>query len=179
MLSLIGRCIASTSRLHFGNASFRPISCRAVSIRQGHMELFLISRPNERSPNGGSASRTSLIFTSAWRQAGTKTSSIRGSRGPKYFCPEEHPRAALEAEFESGNVDRAYAAFLNAAYYHDADWVQAKCIRRSHFANREGAGRCILRHCKSLQPYEKNWTPLSLFRLSGRWRMILTAMYDR
>ena len=47
---------------------------------------------------------------------------------PEYFHPEELTRAALEAEFESGDTDRAYAAFLNAAYYHDADWVQAKCI---------------------------------------------------
>ncbi len=64
------------------------------------------------------------------RMAASRNENLIDTRfeRPEYFCPEEHPRAALEAEFESGNVDRAYAAFLNAAYYHDADWVQAKCI---------------------------------------------------
>lgn len=47
---------------------------------------------------------------------------------PKYFHPEEHTHAALEAEFASGDADRIYAAFLNAAYYDDAPWVQAKAI---------------------------------------------------
>lgn len=47
---------------------------------------------------------------------------------PEYFHPEEQSRAALEAEFNSGDADRIYAAFLNAAYYEDAPWVQAKAI---------------------------------------------------
>jgi hypothetical protein len=47
---------------------------------------------------------------------------------PEYFHPEPHSRAALEAEFDSGDADRIYAAFLNAAYYEDAPWVQAKAI---------------------------------------------------
>jgi hypothetical protein len=47
---------------------------------------------------------------------------------PEYFHLEEQMRAALEAEFASGDADRIYAAFLNAAYYDDAAWVQAKAI---------------------------------------------------
>lgn len=47
---------------------------------------------------------------------------------PEYFHPEEHTRAVLEAEFDSGDADRIYAAFLNAAYYEDAAWVQAKAL---------------------------------------------------
>lgn len=47
---------------------------------------------------------------------------------PEYFHPEPHSRTALAAEFNSGDADRIYAAFLNAAYYEDAPWVQAKAI---------------------------------------------------
>jgi hypothetical protein len=47
---------------------------------------------------------------------------------PGYFHPEELPRVKLEAEFKSGDPDRIYAAFLNAAYFDDAAWVQAKGI---------------------------------------------------
>ncbi len=47
---------------------------------------------------------------------------------PEYFHPEELPRVKLEAEFKSGDPDRIYAAFLNAAYYDDVAWVQANAI---------------------------------------------------
>lgn len=50
------------------------------------------------------------------------------SERPQYFHPEELSRAALEAEFSSGDADRIYKAFLNAAYFDDAAWVQAKGI---------------------------------------------------
>lgn len=50
------------------------------------------------------------------------------SERPAYFHPEYLPRAALEAAFKSGDGNRAYYAFLNAAYFHEYDWVQAKSI---------------------------------------------------
>lgn len=48
------------------------------------------------------------------------------SERPAYFHPEYLERPALEAEFRSGDAKRAYYAFLNAAYFHEFDWVQAK-----------------------------------------------------
>lgn len=50
------------------------------------------------------------------------------SERPQYFHPEDLPRAQLEAEFNSGDADRIYAAFLNAAYFDESAWVQAKAI---------------------------------------------------
>jgi hypothetical protein len=50
------------------------------------------------------------------------------SERPAYFHPEELTVAELEAEFDSGDADRAYAAFLNAAYFHEAAWVQTKSL---------------------------------------------------
>lgn len=47
---------------------------------------------------------------------------------PAYFYPEEHTPAELEAIFKSGDGYRIYEAFLNAAYFNDADWVQTICI---------------------------------------------------
>lgn len=50
------------------------------------------------------------------------------SEKPALFHPEPHSREELEAEFNSGDADRAYYGFLNAAYFHEADWVEAKCL---------------------------------------------------
>jgi hypothetical protein len=49
-------------------------------------------------------------------------------RRPTYFHPENLSGEALEAEFNSGDADRIYFALLNAAYFHEAGWVQAKCL---------------------------------------------------
>jgi hypothetical protein len=50
------------------------------------------------------------------------------SERPAYFHPENLTVAELEAEFRSGDADRIYDAFLNAAYFHEAEWVQAKSL---------------------------------------------------
>jgi hypothetical protein len=47
---------------------------------------------------------------------------------PHYFQPENLPREQLESELDSGDADRIHDAFLNAAYYDNAGWVQAKCL---------------------------------------------------
>jgi hypothetical protein len=53
---------------------------------------------------------------------------VRESERPAYFHPEDLSVEALEAEFNSGDGDRIYYAFLNAAYFHEAEWVQAKSL---------------------------------------------------
>jgi hypothetical protein len=50
------------------------------------------------------------------------------SERPAYFHPENLTVEELEAEFDSGDADRIYYAFLNAAYFHEAEWVQAKSL---------------------------------------------------
>jgi hypothetical protein len=51
------------------------------------------------------------------------------SERPAYFHPDNLTVAELEAEFESGDADRIYSAFLNAAYFHEAGWVQTKSLK--------------------------------------------------
>jgi hypothetical protein len=50
------------------------------------------------------------------------------SERPAYFHPENLTVAELEAEFKSDDANRIYYAFLNAAYFHEAEWVQAKSL---------------------------------------------------
>jgi hypothetical protein len=42
--------------------------------------------------------------------------------------PERSSRDALEQQFGSGDPDRIYHAFLGAAYFEDAAWVQTRCF---------------------------------------------------
>jgi hypothetical protein len=50
------------------------------------------------------------------------------SERPAYFHPENLTVEELEVEFESADANRIYYAFLNAAYSHEAEWVQAKSL---------------------------------------------------